>query len=48
VQTIPAQEVIEQATPIELAELLRGGFERVVVKKGRGSLDERVELVPHT
>jgi site-specific DNA recombinase len=47
VHVIPAAEVIESATPQELAELVRRGFEKVTVAKGRGRLEGRVRLIPH-
>lgn len=39
-------ELWESLEPAELAEVLRGGLERVIVRKGRGRIGERVTVVP--
>jgi site-specific DNA recombinase len=43
--TVSEPELVESATPEELGVLARGGLEAVVVKRGRGNLDARVQLV---
>jgi DNA invertase Pin-like site-specific DNA recombinase len=44
--TADAPELVASATPDELGELVRGGLEAIVVKRGRGRIEDRVRLVP--
>jgi site-specific DNA recombinase len=44
--TIAEPELVESASHEELGVLARGGLEAVVVKRGRGRLEDRVRIIP--
>lgn len=44
---IPPIELLDTLAPDELTLVLQGAYKSVVVRKGRGSLDERVQLAFH-
>jgi DNA invertase Pin-like site-specific DNA recombinase len=46
VEMIVPDELWDTLEPVELAEVLRGGLDTVVVGRGRGPLSERVRVVP--